>query len=459
VRLPSDTLRAPLAGFAAGLLGACSADALVVQIPFEARHRSAVVSLEYGGETRLYAVDAATRDMTPILRSIEGWDEGPIHLLVSYYESSLAELELPGTGALESTDFGRSLARGELLERTVTGEALGEWAPTDRWPEVLAAFRYGDECRTLGARWRMPMPAEVVRWAGLISRPDGSALFVARTAAERPLFYRIDRDGLTRIDSTFDRRATHAFLGNDGRIWMMGGDFPGGPALYVGDPATGFALTTQWTDAPAYPHWSQMASDGVVYSIASSGQLVRIEDGDWTVVHTFPLEVFGNQAALSIAAPGDVFIIDPDGFGVRHLRDGAVTTEATEIDADFANESDRLLSIEHIAGLGTFAGSDGGTILERGDDARWRVIQTPLLIGREIYDILPFNGGAMFAGFYGIVDQFYRRTGFCENTRFRYGNDLQIELMAPIEGGFAVIGQQVVTPEMKLGFVATFDLP
>src|SRR5687768_12656223 len=79
--------RASRAHFVALLLqltAGCNEQTLVVQIPFEEQHRSAMVAVEYRDEVQLFSVDEAARNDTPILRSIEGWDdEDPIALSVS----------------------------------------------------------------------------------------------------------------------------------------------------------------------------------------------------------------------------------------------------------------------------------------------------------------------------------------------------------------------------------------
>jgi hypothetical protein len=461
----SAAARAPLSGAsirlgaglcAAACIGACAKETLVVvQVPFEAEHQAAVVAVEYRGEVQLFSVDASQRNEEPILRSIEGWDEeDPISLSVSLYRESLAEMGVPGPGPLLSSSFGRSLRRGEVRERTLDQSGYGDWAATDRWPPAFAGFRYGDPCRSIDARWLESTPTEVVRFAGLVPRPDGSVLFVGRTAFDRPRFYRLTGAGPERLPLELDLRTPYAFPGNDGRVWLMGGDFH--PVVYAGEPETGFSAVTETSTpaAGAWPHWSVMTPEGVIFSLSPTGELYRIEGARWEVVHRFTVVAFGNHAALSVIGEEDLFVIDPDGFALFRYTNGTVTTEPTEIDNDLSAASDRLLAVAAIPDVGMFAASDAGSVLERGEDGRWRVIQQPLILGREVWALEPIEGGVLVGGFYGVIDQFYPETGFCEERRFRYGNDLSLTLLETMEGGLAVAGFRLTAEGQELFFGA-----
>ncbi len=443
------------------LLAACRGEDVLVQIPFEAEHRSAVVAIDHRGDVKLYSIDAARRNEQPVLQSIEGWDDqDPIVLDVSRYTETLDELGLAGPGQLFSATFGRKLPQREILERTLDQSGVGDWKESDRWPDVFADFRFGDPCRAVSAGWRMPLPADVVRIAGLVPRPDGTAMFVGRNVLERPIFFRMTTAGFERLEYAFDHRGAFAFPGIDGNIYLMGGDL--NPVIYAGDPENGFRTVTETSSTAlggSWPHWSVMTESGVIFSVGPFGELYRIEGDDWSIVHRFPLVVYNDSATLTAAGPEELYVIDPDGYAIHHYVDGVVTTEQTEIDGDLVNHTDQLLVVKSIPGIGVFAASNEGTILQRGADARWRIIQTAIIIGREIWAIEPFHEGILVGGFYGVLDQFYPDTGFCEETRFRYGNTLALELLAPIDGGIAVGGFELVSENTRELFIAALVVP
>jgi hypothetical protein len=440
------------------LLHGCQSETLVVSIPFEPEHKSAVVAVELRDSVDLYSVDAATRNAQPVLRSIEDWnEEDPIALQVVRYEQSLEELRLPGPGSLISASFGRTLSVEEVLERKVDGSGLGSWSATMRWPDAFRDFRYGDPCRRVGAAWREPLPSDVVRFAGLIPRPDRTAIFVGRSITDRPIFFRITTAGAERLSLNFDRRAAYAFLGNDQRIYLMGGDTH--PVIHAGDPETGFTVVTETTTPEgSWPHWSVMTESGVIFGIGPAGELYRIDGDDWRIAHRFPVVEFNDSAYVTAAGPEELYLIDPDGYGLHHYLDGAVTTEATEIDAELSARVDRLTVVKHLPEVGTFAGTDEGSVLQRGADGRWRVIQTALIIGREVWTLEAIDRGLLVGGFYGILDQFYPETGFCEEARFRYGNDLALQFLAPVDGGLAVVGFRLVSDGVRELFLAALTL-
>jgi hypothetical protein len=436
----------------------CGAKTVVVQVPFEERHLSAVVSVEHRGDVNLYAVDTASRNMQPILRSIEDWnDEDPIGLRMVRYEQTLEEIGLPGPGKLTPATFGRSLSIGEVLERTVDENGLGEWTASSNWPDVFRDFRFGDPCRPIQAAFRDPTPSDVVRFAGVIPRPDGTAIFVARTAFERPIFFRVTTAGAERLDVTFDHRVSFAFLGNDQRIYLMGGD--ANPMIYAGDPDSGFGTFTE-TPAPqgSWPHWSVMTESGVIFAAGPSGEIYRIQGSEWALAHRFAVQEFNQSVSLTAVGPEELYVVDPDGYSLNHYFDGEVTAEQTEIDAELAAHTDRLTVVKHVAGVGTFAGTNEGIVLRRDPDGRWRLIQNSLVLGREIWAIEKFDGGVLIGGFYGILDQFYPDTGFCEDTRFRGGNDLSLQQLALIDGGIAMTGYRLVSEGVQELFVGALTL-
>jgi hypothetical protein len=449
---------APLLACACACVLACEAQRLVVQIPFEPEHRSAVLAVELRGELGLYSIDAEMRNAQPVLRSIEDWnEEDPIALQVVRYEQTLEEMRLPGPGTLTPASFGRTLAIADVLERTVDAEGLGAWTKSERWPDAFRDFRYGDPCRRVGASFREPLPSDVVRFAGLIPRSDGAAIFVGRSITDRPIFFRITTAGFERLSFVFDRRAPYAFLGNDGRIYLMGGDAH--PVIHAGDVESGFAVVSETTAIEgSWPHWSLMTESGVIFGMGPAGELYRIEGNEWRVAHRFPLVELNDSASLTAAGPEELYVVDPDGYGLHHYVNGVVTTEPTEIDGDLAARVDRLTVVKHLPGVGTFAGSDEGTVLRRDPDGRWRVIQTALIIGREVWTLEAIDRGLLVGGFYGILDQFYPETGFCEDARFRYGNDLALQLLAPIDGGVAVVGFRLVSDGVRELFLAALTV-
>lgn len=444
----------PLCAFLGLHLG-CSEPVIIAQIPFESPDVSAVAAVVSKGTTRYFGIDEEFRQMQPILRSIEG--EAPIEIHVLYYERPLADLDL-SSGALYSDAEGDILPPAvRALSAVIEGSEAVAWSMPAERPPAFREFKRVPKspCRPFSADGPSLELDPQETALNFVSDADGVLwLVTTKGGFQEGGVRRVEVNGLgPALPMPVGFRATAAVGTATGELFVAGGR---GRDLELLRGVPGETLTTATTTSGFSSDWPKHmvvgateAGDEAIYMLAASGKVTEYAAG--TLALLSDQAGNGSLGGLAWVQPGELLVLSPDGQRILRYSEGLLPAEPTALDGGLLGGSDELVSIAHMPGFGTFAGTETGFLLER-RDREWSVAQSDTIVGATIEAIIPYRGGALVAGRYGIVDQIYEGTDYCE-PRIFLGNDVTVEKVFVHAGRPVVVARRSVPGMARRYFV------
>jgi hypothetical protein len=450
-------MRAAAAAVSLAGLWACAPGPVVLQVPFEAADRAAVVAVESEVVSEIHALDAEDRELQPVLRSINGWSPGErVAVSALFYPQPLAALDIPA-GLLESVEGGAPLpaeARGR--QAVLESSDRIHWAALERRPPLLDALRLprSTPCRSLASDPARLFLADDEVLVGLVRDVAGRLWVVLQAGVDgHARFREVSTSGALgpAVEPGLGLRPQVAVNDRAGHVYLGGGQLGGASKVLVGGPAEGFTLVAE---APArlsaqWPRHLALDEGGAIYALSREGEVSRFEAGQVTPVAT--LTGLGEGGALTWG-DGGLWAVQTNGRAVVRVVDGVVSPVATAVDQAVEEGRDRLSTVAVIPGLGTFLGTDGGVLL-RLEGAAFAVAEPNTLIDSTIEAMIPYGDGMVVVGRYGIVDQLYDGEGYCAERRVFVGMNTTLRHVVETPDALVVAGVERQAEALP-GFVA-----
>lgn len=441
---------------ACALIAACAPEPILVGVPFAANDRAAVIVVEHGEETSAFAVDAANRDMRPVLARIEEFDGTPsIRVTAFLFEKTLSAIGLAEGELAPVPEGARSNElKGErqIVELSIDKEGAGDWrtvaessgaASMLRIPAIKPCVRLEFTRFDLTHRY----------FAGMIALTATSALALGYDddADREGTFYELSSSGVRKLDVELPGFAPRHIMGaGDGTIYVSGGNvLTLQPEVWVGDLRRGFTMLEN--DGPIVPYGWLFAMDAPndptdpaeFYGITEWGQLVRYEDRRWEVLAMIEPIRAGANAELVVNGRNDLYAIAPDASAIYRYSDGALVEEDTPVTPDLRVGTDTLTGLGRAPDYGVYLGSDSGYVMYRTVDGWQQVNEEPLIAENSIrsFSQLP-NGALLIGGAYGSLQQYYRTWGLCDDPEDVYfiSNTASVNLILPFTDRVMVAG-------------------
>lgn len=438
---------------------ACALDPIVLEVPFQAGDRAAIVVVEEGPRVDVFAIDVAARDATPVLRSITDFAGEPeLHVSAFFYGETLAELGLTA-GRVEPPADGAA-SQGlppydRARETIVSFDGARPWAELRALDSVLSMLRLPapDPCDTFELRtFDLDVPPGL---AGLAPIDSTSALVATfdpvRETAGR--YFRLTLAGLEPVDARLPGLVPRDVVEQDGRTFIGGFSIADFTQLIVaGTLDGGFELVQP---LPQRYFWDVLAmavppagsgDDAELYMLDDRGAIHALRDGAWTELGRPPGASFGQSlGALAWLSPGVLVFALEDPPGIWRIDGTTITAEPLTPPPGGLEELDTITSITVAPGFGPIAGSKAGYLLVR-HERGWDVISTPALVSNAIFGLTPYHGGVLTAENRGLVRQLYPERGECTDANVFLGQEVRLDRAIPVAGGVLTAGIEVLGP-------------
>lgn len=388
---------------------------------------SVVVVVRNGAAYRLFAAEAADRP----LFSLDLSPQEDFELTTLVYEESLTALGFK-TGAVELADPSVCGSRSLPLPFAtyVSGERQNVWQELAHVPEAVRQLQILGQCQCAEFEVisSVTLP-EVPRFA--IEDSESSVLFFGAGVVKR--FY-ADGRLIAVTSTTGPKRPTAVVVDPSGRMWVSAVD-----GLWVGRPETGFEHHTSLPGQGSLLDLSGgMGASGFdLYGSTAAGGLVRFDDSGPEIlsVRTDELSGADQQGLVAWLGPGEV-VASEEGTNDIIIHSAGRTVRRLTI----VLESRGIRVLEAIEGFGIIALGQIATPYwirdgQFQDLPRQRELATP-------NGLVPFEGGFVFAGESGYLQQYHPKHGYCPT---QYIAD------RPRFLGLTRLGEQLVVWAHKLG--------
>lgn len=356
-----------------------------------------------GDEARLFAA--------PLRR------EGRSRVIALQYEAAPSALGLrPGPLAAADPEACGALplpTEGSLHELSVEDGRAGGWRALDARPQVVADLRVEGPCPCHGFVEVKAVPSPITP-LGAFGRGEDERLLLAEDGS----FWRLSADAtFARVDTATaapEGTVTAAAEEGDGTLWLATEAH-----VFRGDPFAGFEPAFDLVTSNVFTqlHGGQGPDGFELYGATQGGFLVRLLPG--------PVETITAPQVLPVdnTTPGRVLWLGPRRVMASEARGVHVFWVEDDVEvarAEVPPELGGVYLLRQLPGLGGLVVTRDSRIFEvDGYRLRLRNDAPELSTPRTL---VPFEGGYLYAGIDGYLQQFVPGYGFCP-TRYLEGRN------------------------------------